>query len=40
MRLLTGNKSYHETHNALIDAYDELKLIQLLNIPITKYTPL
>ena len=40
MRLLTGNKSYHETHNALLDAYDELKLIQLLNIPITKYTPL
>ena len=30
MRLLSGNKSYFEVHNALCDAVDELKIVQLL----------
>ena len=30
MRMLSGNRSYFEVHNALCDAVDELKIVQLL----------
>ena len=38
MRMLTGNYSYFETHNALKDTLDELKIMLLLGHPIEKYT--
>ena len=37
MRMLTGNRGYHEVHNALCDAADELKIIKLLEHPIGDY---
>ena len=37
MRMLTGKKSYHETHNAVCDAVDELKIMKLLGHPIDTY---
>ena len=40
LRLLSGNGTYQETHNALFDALDELEIIRLLNRPITDYPPL
>jgi len=36
-RLLSGNYSYCETHNALLDAIDELEIIRMLGHPIDKY---
>lgn len=30
MHMLTGNCSYHEVHNALCDAVDELRIVKLL----------
>lgn len=30
LRLLSGDRTYHETHNALFDALDELEIIRLL----------
>ncbi|MBS6163460.1 MAG: hypothetical protein KH847_06245, partial [Clostridiales bacterium] len=39
MRLL-GNCRYIETHNALIDARDELEIIKLLGQPINIYPEL
>jgi len=30
LRLLSGNPSYHETHNAIFDALDELEIMKLL----------
>lgn len=30
LRLLSGNRTYHETHNALNDALDELKIMRFL----------
>ena len=30
LRLLSGNCTYRETHNALLDALDELEIIRLL----------
>lgn len=30
LRLLSGNTTYRETHNALFDALDELKIVRLL----------
>ena len=38
MRLLTGNRSYYETHNALCDAIDELNIIKLIGIKYEKYS--
>lgn len=32
LRLLSGQGSYHETHNALLDAMDELEIMHLLGI--------
>lgn len=37
MRLLSGQPTYRETHNALIDALDELQIMSLLNRPLTDY---
>lgn len=37
MRLLSKSKTYRETHNALCDAIDELKLMNLLSHPIDYY---
>ena len=38
LRLLSGVASYHETHNALYDTVDELKIMQLLEHPLNAYT--
>lgn len=37
LRLLSGNNTYFETHNALLDAIDELKIMDLLGYPLSKY---
>lgn len=37
MRMLSGNDGYWETHNALLDAMDELSIMRLLGHPIDKY---
>ena len=37
MRMLSGDYSYFETHNALFDALDELKIMQLLGFTLDKY---
>ena len=37
LRLLSGKKGYHETHNAMFDALDELKIMKLLAHPLEKY---
>ena len=37
LRLLSGNRGYHETHNAIFDALDELKIMQLLRHPLEMY---
>lgn len=34
MRLMTKDNSYCETHNAIIDAMDELKIMRMLELPI------
>jgi hypothetical protein len=36
-RLLTGDNSYRETHNAVFDAIDELRIIELLGLPLNEY---
>lgn len=38
--LLSGVPTYRETHNALLDALDELKIIRLLGHPLSCYPPL
>ena len=40
LRLLSGNRSYHETHNAFFDALEELKIMELLGHPRCDYIPL
>ena len=40
LRLLSGQDTYCETHNAIRDAMDELQIMQLLRIPIADYIPL
>ena len=40
LRLLSGNRSYHETHNAFFDALEELKIMELLGHPLCDYIPL
>ena len=37
LKMLSGDKGYHETHNAVLDALDELKIMQLLRHGITEY---
>lgn len=40
LRLLSGNRAYRETHNALYDALDELEIIRLLGYRPEAYIPL
>lgn len=40
LQLLSGNSGYRETHNALLDALDELKIMELLGHPLKRYMPL
>lgn len=40
LRLLSGHNSYAETHNALHDALDELRIITLLGYGLDKYIKL
>ncbi len=40
LRLLSGNRTYHETHNALYDAMDELKIMRFLACRLESYIPL
>lgn len=40
LRLLSGNRTYHELHNAITDAYDELEILRLLSHPLDAYIPL
>lgn len=40
LRLLAGESAYAETHNALCDAMDELKIMQLLGYDLAQYIPL
>lgn len=40
LRLLSGKVRYRETHNAVLDALDELSIMRLMNIPADQYIPL
>ncbi len=40
LQLLSGDQGYHETHNALCDAMDELTIMRLMGHPLTAYIPL
>ena len=40
LQLLSGNRTYHELHNAITDAYDELEILRLLKHPMDAYIPL
>ena len=40
LRLLSGDCSYSESHNALGDALDELEIMRLLGHPLSAYIPL
>ena len=40
LRLLSGERRYRETHNAILDALDELKIMKLLRHPLEIYTSL
>ena len=40
LRLLSGNRGYHETHNAIFDALDELEIMRLLGRNLMDYIPL
>ena len=37
MRMLSGNSRYYEVHNAVADACDELKIMELLGLPLREY---
>lgn len=37
LRLLSGNRTYHETHNALFDALDELEITHLMGCRLEDY---
>ncbi len=37
LRMLSNNKRYRETHNAVLDAQDELEIIRLLGHGIEEY---
>ena len=37
MRMIPGNRSYSEIHNAVCDAADELQIMQLLGCPLADY---
>lgn len=40
LRLLSGKCAYQETHNAILDAFDELEIMCLLGHKLTDYIPL
>lgn len=40
LRLLSNNRTYHETHNAMYDAMDELEIMKLLHHSLSAYSPL
>lgn len=40
LRILSGRRGYHETHNAVTDALDELEIMRLLSHPLERYIPL
>lgn len=40
LRLLSGNRAYLETHNAIFDALDELEIMRLLGHPLEMYKPI
>lgn len=40
LRLLSGNRAYHELHNAITDTYDELEILRLLGHPLNSYKEL
>ena len=40
LQLLSDNHTYHETHNAIFDAMDELEIMRLLGYPLSTYIPL
>ncbi len=40
LQLLSDNHTYHESHNALFDAMDELEIMRLLGYPLSTYIPL
>ena len=40
LRLLSGNRTYHETHNAYFDAVEELEIMRLLGYRPDRYIPL
>jgi hypothetical protein len=40
LRLLSGKPRYRETHNAVLDALDELSIMRLLGIAVCQYIPL
>lgn len=40
LRLLSGRRTYSETHNAFHDALDELEIMRLLAHPLSAYIPL
>ena len=40
LRLLSGNHTYRETHNAYFDAVEELEIIRLLGHRLEEYLPL
>ena len=37
LQILTCDCSYRETHNAFFDAHDELKIMQLIGVPLCAY---
>lgn len=37
LRLLSGNRTYHESHNAFFDAQDELEIMRLMQHPLSDY---
>lgn len=40
LRILSGDYTYRETHNALFDALDELEIMRLLGHSLSRYRPL
>lgn len=40
LSLLSGNRTYHESHNAFYDAIDELEIMRLLAHDLNDYIPL
>jgi len=39
-RLVTGDRRYYEKHNGLMDCFDELVIMKILNYKVSDYTPI